>query len=464
MPTRALITTFRYTKIVCLLAAVCYRYISVARLQLSTVQIHLHSLLQYPIGGSPEPSLQFNGTGHAHKIPNILIFTHSHNLLNLSSLLNDQAATDAAASLHRDASLNATTEVLALHDNVRHTISLHPGSAVRFLTDHDCLHALRRVIPALTLRVPDEMAIEMHATNVSAEGMFKQFFIDEPLGMYKGDLCRGAALYETGGLYFDVDLGVRMNIFGNVTVATAAAANHSSAFLRGRNLSAETSTDGNDSKSSKFLVAPDTDFITVYELFSDTDEGSMNFFQAFIGAFPRHPILKRYLELFWEHYTHQLPEGQVKEGDFLGVVLLRDAYDEVIYGRSRHQLDTREETKPSAVPKAVQLKTELWQQIKLSYQLHSSPWFSHVPQLYVEGICSYAVVASVPQRLRQYNYLEMPRWIYPFPAPAYEDDEVRITVPFYSRVPNTRTCPVTDKYYQRQLNPWPPVDPAAEVA
>jgi hypothetical protein len=73
-----------------------------------------------------------------------------------------------------------------------------------------------------------------------------EYFMDEPLGMYKANLCRGAALYETGGLYFDADLGVCMNVFtGHGEVCTID------------------DPPSKPTSSSLFVLNPTTEFVTV---------------------------------------------------------------------------------------------------------------------------------------------------------------------------------------------------------
>lgn len=103
--------------------------------------------------------------------------------------------------------------------------------------------------------------------------------------MYKADICRGAALYETGGLYFDVDIEARMPLFD--------------------------------------AIAPSTEFVTTLVHKDSNHHGG--FFQAFIGVTPRHAIMKRYLELFVKYY-----QGEVKVKGPLGVYFLRMAYDDVV--------------------------------------------------------------------------------------------------------------------------------------
>ena len=191
-----------------------------------------------------------------HAIPPILIFTYRTDLINApppppSSDPADDGGEDDAA----------------LSENVRSVISLHPGASVRFLDDAGCLDSIRAALgPGTKL-----------AAYFSAEGR----------GMYKADICRGAALYETGGLYFDVDIEARMSLFDVVDVGT--------------------------------------EFVTT--LVHEDSNHRGGFFQAFIGSTGGHPILRRYLELFVDYY-----EGRVDVRGPLGVYLLRMAYDDVVGG------------------------------------------------------------------------------------------------------------------------------------
>ena len=182
---------------------------------------------------------------HHHAIPSILIFTYHTNLLTtLESDLGDE-------------------EDVALAHNVRSIISLHTNDSsttttttttVRFLTDEDCIDSIRMALG--------------HDTNLTT------YFTTEKHGMYKADICRGAALYESGGLYFDVDIEARMSMF--------------------------------------HVLHTQTRFVTTL-VHKDSNHHGM-FFQAFIGSTPQHPILKRYLELFVLYY-----EGKVDVSGPLGV-------------------------------------------------------------------------------------------------------------------------------------------------
>ena len=92
-------------------------------------------------------------------------------------------------------------------------------------------------------------------------------------------------MYETGGLYFDIDIEPRMAMWD--------------------------------------ATAPRTEFVTTFVHKDSNHLGG--FFQAFIGVTPRHAIMKRYLELFVQYY-----EGKVTVKGPLGVYFLRMAYDDVI--------------------------------------------------------------------------------------------------------------------------------------
>lgn len=152
-----------------------------------------------------------------------------------------------------------------LKDNVLNSVQLHSSARFNFLTDQDCLRL-----------------IDAYYTDDDDASFMRQIYLKEE-GRIKGDICRGLALYDHGGLYMDVDLQCRMSVWS--------------------------------------LIAPSTTFVTILE------HGSRNFFQAFIGATPRHPILKRYLDLFLVFYRGKL-EMDVNEKK--GVVLLRLAYDQIL--------------------------------------------------------------------------------------------------------------------------------------
>jgi hypothetical protein len=216
-----------------------------------------------------------------YKIPRVLTFTHYKQLLTEDpSTFDDEE------------------EVAALADNIRHSIQLHQHNkkknvGVNFLTDRECIASLRRVYPSL---VP--------------------YFEQEEKGMFKADICRGSALYETGGFYVDADVGLRHDLWSN--------------------------------------VAYDTEFITVRVHAASAHPG--NFFQAIIGVVPQSPILWEYLKLFEAYYDrrsnkHHHPKDDSLDGKPLGVILLRRAWDNI------YNADTK-------TP-----RTTLWQEILYSPKL-----------------------------------------------------------------------------------------------
>ena len=220
-------------------------------------------------------------------IPNIVVFTHYKNLLT-ANLTAEFAKNDADSH-----------ELFVLQQNVRHIVQLHPTAQIRFLTDDDCRQSIANVFAAATSSdehesQPDNQSA-IDASNSDKAQQLVDYFDHERAGMYKADLCRGAALWETGGLYFDVDLGVRMNVI------TALE------------------------QSRQAKNASKTTFCTVLVHRRSHRPGA--FFQAFIGVTPRNAMMKRYVELFLDYYQGKLPEYK---GEPLGVVLLKRAMDEIL--------------------------------------------------------------------------------------------------------------------------------------
>jgi hypothetical protein len=120
-----------------------------------------------------------------------------------------------------------------------------------------------------------------------------------------------------------------------------------------------------------------------------------NFFQAFIGATPKNPIMKRYLELFIDHY-----QGKIDLQGPLGVLLLRKAHDEIV-GTPKH---------PQVSKQVPQYFMEILYDKKLFPDVLPPTWG-------VRRACRFVVVAN--------------------PQPPY-------VVPFYSRVKGSRMCGGSD--------------------
>jgi hypothetical protein len=222
-------------------------------------------------------------------IPNILIFTYSKNLWSERSNLDDEEGFLAA--------------------NIRHSVQLHPpDTQVVFLTDDDCIASLRKVFTSL---IPH--------------------FQNEPKGMFKADICRGSALYETGGIYLDVDVGVRHDLWNQ--------------------------------------LAPSTEFITARVHRQSKWPG--HFFQAILGAAPKSPIIYEYLRLFHDYYTGKV---EVPSKAPLGVVLLKRAWD-------------------NAYNVTTQLPaTELWQEVL--YHPDNFPKLVPAPTWGTRRACHFVVVGK----------------------------------------------------------------------
>jgi len=342
---------------------------------------------------------------HSHKIPNILILTHSHNLL----MEDDQ---ESSLSSSQDSSAERR-ELRALHRNVQHTRQLHPTAQVRFLTDNDCITSIRE---AFALHHNTDVAgdVDTDTTVPQAQALI-DYFTSETRGMIKADICRGAALYETGGLYLDVDLGVRFNLF---TGATAAAQGH-------------------DDTEDKHVLSPDTEFATirVHRLSNYYPRG---FFQAFIAATPQHEMIWDYLQLFLQYY--QSHDGNantrttsnsdatldLRHDQPLGVLLLYRAYERFLRRHARandlshvNGLEDLHE----------RYKMEIWQEVDsrsikdpqrtLGPDVTLPTWGGH------KRACKMIVLQWKRQQKQQ-----------------QQQQSPLIPVPFYSRIGNSRQCPI----------------------
>ncbi|KAL7558665.1 hypothetical protein ACA910_010040 [Epithemia clementina (nom. ined.)] len=208
-----------------------------------------------------------------HSIPHILIFTHKTNLLDpqtadpaassryLANVVNTiqmyhqawstttttttTTTTMTSHSKNNNRTENGTTATPLQQQPQQQPQQQSAIQALWFLDNAECRQVLQQVDPRL---VP--------------------YFDDEPRGDYQADLCRAAALYVTGGYYFDVDL---------------------------RALSPATST-----------WPSNVTFATVLML-----EGPINaFFQAFWATSPGNPIVYDSLAILWHYYYHHTQQQQ----------------------------------------------------------------------------------------------------------------------------------------------------------
>ncbi|GAX26991.1 hypothetical protein FisN_9Lh299 [Fistulifera solaris] len=241
-----------------------------------------------------------------HQIPQRLVFTHRYNLL-LDDWKDDP---------QNDITTEELDELMVLQKNVRDIVNKHPSASVEFYTDEDCIEALTHVAPS------------------TQQDEWVHYFRSESKGMFKADWCRGVALLEQGGVYFDVDLGVRQNVFE--------------------------------------VLQRNTTLATVKVHRQSQHPGA--FFQAFIAVAPKHPVMQRYVDLFAEYYAGKNPA----KGP-LGVLFLRQAFDELV-----------------AEQPAINATTELWQEVL--YQKSMKPYLSddfEPPVWGTRRACHFLVVARL---------------------------------------------------------------------
>jgi hypothetical protein len=339
---------------------------------------------------------------YTHAIPRVLTFTYSKNLLSPETVLDDDEERVLAANvkhtIHKMTNNNNKKEggyTIVTNSTIFPWSSSSSSSLllVRFMTDEDCIQSLQRVFPSLVI-----------------------YFEKEPTGMFKADICRGSALYETGGWYFDIDVGVRVNV----------GSHH------------EDENNG--------LVAPTTEFVTV--LVHRHSHYPKHFFQAVIGIVPQSPILFNYLQRFYRHYTakeqqeeerrrrqnHDKHSNQtrliqddtannnddnddiVRKGP-LGVILLRRAFDEVYNPETRTP------------------RTQLWQEVL--YQREMFPHLHPAPTWGTRRACHFVVVAKA--RTSHHAELVIPA------SDKTAKNASFYQVPMYSRIGGSRMCPLMEK-------------------
>jgi hypothetical protein len=180
------------------------------------------------------------------EIPHRIIFTYKKDLLAIGM------------SAHPDFDLFEKV----LYDNMLNTIrkfsdAWESSPPVVCMDDSACREAIRAVQPELVTH-----------------------FDNEKQGMYKADICRVAALYLTGGYYFDIDLQV-------IEAPPVTLAN-------------------------RFVTA----------LTPDKKE----FFQALLFASPRHPALKLACETMLDYYRNHMGRAFMG-GAHMGTETLRVAYE-----------------------------------------------------------------------------------------------------------------------------------------
>jgi hypothetical protein len=206
---------------------------SVAKTRSTSVGVLLHVQENYGTSTTARPTAGSVGAPVGNMpIPQILHMTYNKNLLLPSS----SAASDFSDHDH------------LLRQNVENTaLVFGPEFAVLFHGNNECEHLLR-------------------ATNYSA---LIPYFRAETKGMYKGDICRGAALLSSnGGFYIDIDVRLLTPFHLNLV---------------------------------------DVDFVTL-RLRSKPE-----YFQAVMGVSAEGlPIISKYMDMLLEYYMHKWkPSGHL---------------------------------------------------------------------------------------------------------------------------------------------------------
>ena len=217
-----------------------------------------------------------------HQIPHILILTHKTNLLDSSAPLS---------------SLSSSS--LRFLDNINHTIQLYlsawqridtqlywkrqeqrnkqqpkhgtqpkqrqrpPKPRVWFLDDTECRRLLERIEPQLV-----------------------QYWDQESNGSYRGDLCRTAALYASGGYYMDIDMKALDQAILLPTETTFS--------------SAMTMAWGSALSTPGTVIIPKTTRTSPQRA-----KPMSTFFNSYWAVAPRHPMTWNVLQLLLHYYRVQ---------------------------------------------------------------------------------------------------------------------------------------------------------------
>ena len=197
-------------------------------------------------------------------IPSLLLFTYKCDLL----------ASDSCAEGKYTA---RNEEVMRL--NMWNTIKLHGGEECSSYTSNTgngecpastCLSCSTRRKSGqpssanVTVHFYDDAACES-VIEKEAPAPLLHRFRTESEGMYKADICRGAALKRGGGFYFDLDLKARID--------------------------------------SRTLISNRSTFVSCVEgKEKPNDSEPQEFFQAFIAVTPNHAIIEKYLRAMVQWY------------------------------------------------------------------------------------------------------------------------------------------------------------------
>jgi hypothetical protein len=142
------------------------------------------------------------------------------------------------------------------------------------------------------------------------------------------------------------------------------------------------------------VLRPTTTFSTVLvNERGDPRQFNGAFFQAFIGVTARHPVIKRYVELFLEYYEGKLPEYK---GKYRGVVLLRRAFDDCNMTADGNDSEN-----------------ELWQEMLYNRDWNNT-YLADVRWRGGNKLCNYIVVSGTRNVTTNDTNSSSPRFVVPF--------------------------------------------------
>jgi hypothetical protein len=243
-----------------------------------------------------------------------------------------------------------------LYQNVLDTIAAYrkkwrePEAPVHFLDNPACREVIKRVEARLAFGPEDGVSVEEGGKRLA------DHFDEEPIGSYKGDLCRVAALYETGGYYFDVDIDVIEPVVVPRGVGLVSVMEPGGAVLH---------------LSENRVYTPGV-------------------FQAFIAIAPEHPVLRESLRLMYRHYQGTYDYIHKYHGCHncnLGTKTFKDSLDAYVLANQPH----------------ISWDSQLVQMLKEGV-VHEEPGFGDLPP--VRGVgdaCQYFVFDPQSHRPKFYS-------------------------------------------------------------
>jgi hypothetical protein len=225
--------------------------------------------------GALEPDLN-------DSIPSNLLFNHAINLLTVPFGHNKSS----------------------LRNNVWHTMQQHPGATTSFFDDQACVQVIAFA----------------HSEELAA------LFTSEKLGCYRSDLCRLAMLYVHGGLYFDNDMEVLVDVRKFIPAGASLISALPQVGIKG-GINAE-----------------------------------LDLLQAFLAATPGHPVLKRAMDMHLDWYRRRTPGETMKRASkevLLGPTLLGRALREWLGVKKLHAGSNHKKDDSSAIAYLFQEATDV---------------------------------------------------------------------------------------------------------